>query len=112
MTNIERTAKVDVLKRMIADLQSQLDELENYEEERSPSVSNEPTIKWHPKYQLGMSAGNKELVFYRTKSDKIKERTVYDGQYGPYTTYVNSSAQKGFAYINLSKLYNEIFNAD
>jgi len=32
MTNIERTAKVDVLKRMIADLQSQLDELENYEE--------------------------------------------------------------------------------
>ena len=109
MTNIERTAKVDVLKRMIAHLQSQLDELENYEEERSPSVSNEPTIKWHPKYQLGMSAENKELVFYRTKSGEFEERTVYNGEYGPYTTYVNPSAEKGFAYIGLNKLYHQIF---
>ena len=109
MTNIERTAKVDVLKRMIADLQSQLDELDNYEEERSPSVSNEPTIKWHPKYKLGMSAGNRELVFYRTNSDEIKERTVYNGKYGPYTTYPSPSAQKGFDYIGINKLYHQIF---
>ena len=109
MTNIERTAKVDASKRMIAHLQSQLDELENYEEERSPSVSNEPTIKWHPKYQLGMSAENKELVFYRTKSGEIEERTVYNGEYGPYTAYVNPSAEKGFAYIGLNKLYHQIF---
>ena len=111
MNELQRKAKIDVLKRMIASLQSELHELEYFEEERVPS-DTEPTIKWHPKINLGMSAGNTEMVFYRTTNDEVKERTTYKGKYGPYTTYANSSAERGFEYIGLNKLYKEIFNAD
>lgn len=108
MDSLRREAMISVTKGLIAALEKKLYDLENPEPEVLPQ-QNSRQIKWHTKIPLGMVSNNNKDVYFRNINGEAKKAKVWNAGNGPYTSYKDESASRGFTYIGLDKLYKEIF---
>ena len=65
-------------------------------------------ISMHKTIPLGMKKNEDNVYFIKSNGMGLAKCKVWNGQYGPYTSYYNKKESK-YTYISISKLRSEIF---
>jgi regulator of replication initiation timing len=65
-------------------------------------------LRVHPRFNLAMKKGNNVVYYYQNGS--FKPAKIWEGQWGPYTSYKTQSGQ--YKYIGVDKLKEQIFRND
>lgn len=76
-------------------------------EKAKKTVTN--VLRMHPRLPIGMKKDTDKVYYWHNGS--VKEKTVWQGKFGPYTSYLDKKTNQ-WKYIGLEKLKQEIFKYD